>query len=288
MSLKKLLPIILTVILAVALNSCNIYNSYFGRVEVALGQIISPAEAASDGHVLWTFSNLPESSKLLGFVPNDSSIAVSFKPDVIGKYDVLLTMGTGKDATEISYFYTVVENPNGTEDGDATPPEMMSDNTADTSSPNADLKNNDSNDYFKQQGIERSYMDKLVVDGNGDSSAKATPSVKKKKSVKKEQPAKKKSIASQKKQTKKSNGIYTIQVASYPEIENAQATSKKLLDGFGIESYIQRVFIAEKDKVFYRVRVGRFNDFKKANAYAEEMRNNTKFPVWVDNLREEL
>ena len=81
---------------------------------------------------------------------------------------------------------------------------------------------------------------------------------------------------------------YTIQVSSWPSLEEAQGASQELLDKYGIDSYIQRAFFKDKDEIYYRLRIGSFKEQSAAAAYAKEIQSMTSLPVWVDFIRQEM
>ena len=81
---------------------------------------------------------------------------------------------------------------------------------------------------------------------------------------------------------------YTIQISSWPSLDEAQNASQQLLDNYGIESYIQRAFFKDRDEIFYRLRVGNFPDQSTAATYAKHVQEQTNLPVWVDFVRKEM
>jgi len=47
-------------------------------------------------------------------------------------------------------------------------------------------------------------------------------------------------------------------------------------------------FFKDKDEIYYRLRVGNFQESKDAEAYAKEIQGMTSLPVWVDFVRQEM
>ncbi|MCF6238969.1 MAG: SPOR domain-containing protein, partial [Candidatus Marinimicrobia bacterium] len=81
---------------------------------------------------------------------------------------------------------------------------------------------------------------------------------------------------------------FTIQVSSWSSLDEAREASQELQDMYGIESYIQRAFFKDKDEIYYRLRIGNFNDPAAAQSYAKEIQAMTSLPVWVDFVRQEM
>ncbi|MCF7808625.1 MAG: SPOR domain-containing protein [Candidatus Marinimicrobia bacterium] len=262
------------------LTGCGLWDSWFGREEINVGEYVTiQADTPEDGAAIrWIFSQLPDTSKLLGFLPSDSATTISFKPDVPGKYEVTLQLGMGEDVDETSYYYTadVVEDTSmlniAVPDHLATLMEVEDTTVLDTPVvPN-----------YTADGDQRRYLGKIVDPNRSKPTKKVSTPVRRK--VTKTAP----------RQLSRGNLIpraartYTIQVSSWPSLEEAQLASQELLDRYGIESYIQRAFFKDKDEIFYRLRVGNFEERSAATAYAKEIQAQTNLPIWVDYIRKEM
>lgn len=81
-------------------------------------------------------------------------------------------------------------------------------------------------------------------------------------------------------------GHFTIQVSSWNTAKKAQSVEQSL-ENFGYETYIQRVWLEDKNEVWWRVRLGDFNDVERARTVRDQLA--PRFPdVWVDNLRRDV
>lgn len=69
------------------------------------------------------------------------------------------------------------------------------------------------------------------------------------------------------------DGKYTVQIASFKKIDNAHRYVKQLKNK-GYPAFITKALI--KDSTWYRVRVGTFNDRKKACKYSKMIKNKEK------------
>lgn len=269
----------LSLLLISVLVNCDMWKAQFGREEVNVGAYITlQVETTVDGQeTRWIFAQLPDSSKLGGFLPSDTLDLVSFKPDVPGDYDIILQITLAGELEETSYFYEAML----AEDSsmvDSEIPEHLANSVYAEDTTVADTQSVVS---MTDTGAQRRYLSK-VVSPSGSSSATKSSS---------------RSYTPRKKSTSKpSRGnlipratkSYTIQVSSWPSLEAAQAASGELLENYGIESYIQRAFFKDKDEIYYRLRIGNFPEEADAKAYAKEIQSMTSLPVWVDYIRKEM
>lgn len=81
-------------------------------------------------------------------------------------------------------------------------------------------------------------------------------------------------------------GRFTIQVASKKNLDDAKRVAADLIkDGF--DAYIQKAYFEETDAVWFRVRVGSYNDRELAKKVAASVSKNMTEPAWVDFVRYE-
>lgn len=81
-------------------------------------------------------------------------------------------------------------------------------------------------------------------------------------------------------------GHYTIQVSSWKTAKQAQEVLQQLADQ-GYDAYIQRVLLEDRNKVWWRVRMGDFTDVEEARKMREDIAV-TFHGAWVDNVRKEV
>ena len=87
-------------------------------------------------------------------------------------------------------------------------------------------------------------------------------------------------------QIPKVEGKLTIQISSWPILQEAQKQVEELL-ALGFDSYIQVAYFEETGEVWYRVRVGSFTNRDAAQRAAKEISEATKLDTWVDNVRQD-
>ena len=263
------------------LVNCNMWKSQFGREEINIGEYVTlqVEEPVEDQVTQWIFTQLPDSSKLGGFLPADTLAQVSFKPDVPGEYNVVLELTVNGEVEETSYFYEAVIAEDSSLVTGTIPSHLLNaayngDTTvADTPAVSGTT----------DTGDQRKYLTKVVTPGQPKTAATRRSSAKSRRTGK--------AVSS-----KPSRGnlipraakTFTIQVSSWPSLEEAQEASLELSDKYGIDSYIQRAFFKDKDEIYYRLRIGNFQEQDAAQAYAKEVQAMTSLPVWVDFVRQEM
>ena len=80
-------------------------------------------------------------------------------------------------------------------------------------------------------------------------------------------------------------GHYTIQVSSWKTAKQAQSIRQSLVSE-GYDAYIQRVWLEDRQEVWWRVRVGDFESLQAAKNMRDALRP-TYSAAWVDNVRQE-
>ncbi len=273
--LKRALLILIVVSIIV---NCDMWNSRFGREEVNLGEYITlEVEEPVEGQKInWIFTQLPDSSKLLGFLPADTLDLVSFKPDFEGKYDVVLEVTIDGEIEQTNYYFEALMGEDNTL-VDAEIPDHIIEASKPVDTTVADTPAVSLTD----EGVQRRYLSKMK---SPDEAKKPRKSVTKRKKPKKSKPA----VTSRGNLIPLAARTYTIQVSSWPSLDEAQSASHDLQQKYGIDSYIQRAFFKDKDEIYYRLRVGNFQESKDAEAYAKEIQDMTSLPVWVDFVRQEM
>ena len=79
---------------------------------------------------------------------------------------------------------------------------------------------------------------------------------------------------------------FTIQVASKKELADAKKVVGSLIDA-GFDAYIQKAVFKETNEIWYRVRVGSYDNRNTAIAVAESLSSTRRERAWVDFVRYE-
>ena len=78
---------------------------------------------------------------------------------------------------------------------------------------------------------------------------------------------------------------FTIQITSKKILKDAQLFSQSLISQ-GYDSYIQKV-VFNSDEIWYRVRVGSYDNYNSAKTAADALSGTLGMPTWVDFVRKE-
>ena len=78
---------------------------------------------------------------------------------------------------------------------------------------------------------------------------------------------------------------FTIQITSKKMLKDAQLFSQNLI-GQGYDSYIQKV-VFNSDEIWYRVRVGSYDNYNSAKTAADALSSTLGMPTWVDFVRKD-
>ncbi len=288
---------ILAAIVFTLLGGCDLWHKYMGREDLQLGEYVT-IEAPGAAQVNWVFTAFPDSSHLTAndILPADTARTISFKPDVVGKFNIRVTTTEVNGKTgEQNYYYTV-EMPKDGEIVAGEIPEHLK----------AYLENKDTlssgnvtpGDTQNTNGM-RAYMSKVITpkayNAMGQATVNTTKTTVAVKPVKSRtrraahsSGARSPASTSRGNMVPRANKSFTLQVSSWGSLEEAQTAVKHLRDKYGLEGYIQRVFFKDTDQVFYRVRVGNYKTHTSALAAAKELKRTTRLPVWVDFVRQEM
>ena len=77
---------------------------------------------------------------------------------------------------------------------------------------------------------------------------------------------------------------YTIQVVSKKNLKDAEKTAANLIES-GYDAYIQKAYFRDTDEVWFRVRVGSYDNRETALAVGKVIASAMTTDVWVDFVR---
>ena len=79
---------------------------------------------------------------------------------------------------------------------------------------------------------------------------------------------------------------YTIQVVSKKMLKDAEQYAERLISQ-GYDAYIQKVIFEGTDEIFYRVRIGSYDNMDAAYEIAKSVSKKLGLATWVDFVRKE-
>jgi cell division protein FtsN len=272
------------------------------RGEGIIGEIIHvngelPEETESID-LFWTISSQPDASKLsmktLEFSKDKSKM--SFTPDAAGKYVFEMEIFQFGDELETQKFTYNVDSmeplvTSETED-EALAEEEDEDWLEEEYEEELEEDEDEDYDYAEEAEDDEEEMEENEdevyeedeeiegIEGTEIAAAEITPPTVAPKSTA-AKPAKKKSpryiIPYDKSR-------YTIQVVSKKNLKDAEKTAVNLIES-GYDAYIQKAYFRDTDEVWFRVRVGSYDNRETALAVGKVIASAMDTDIWVDFVR---
>ena len=283
-----------------------------GDVTVVRGKLPDDTESVD---LFWRITGQPDASKLsmkdLEF--NDDKSEMSFKPDAPGKYQFELEVFQYGDELETQKFTYTVDSIEPLV-ADASDQEELSDD-------NEDWLDEDYEDEFEDEAEEEymdeddeydfnefdseedeDYYDTDNTEANIENTNEEVEEAEEEELVPVEIATKKKAsppppvktqTTAVKPPVKKKSSRYiipfdksrfTIQVASKKNLNDAEKVAANLIES-GYDAYIQKAYFRDTDEVWFRVRVGSYDNRDTALAVGKVIADAMTTEVWVDFVR---
>ena len=236
--------------------------------------------------LFWTISSQPDASKLsmktLEFSKNKSEM--SFTPDAVGKYVFEMEIFQYGDELETQKFTYNVDSieplvASETED-EALAVEEDEDWLDEEYDEELEDEEYEDEEYDYAEEAEYDEEEDEEIEETEIAATEITPLAVEPKSTA-AKPAKKKSsryvIPFDKSR-------YTIQVASKKNLKDAEKTAANLIES-GYDAYIQKAYFRDTDEVWFRIRVGSYDNRETALAVGKVIASAMTTDVWVDFVR---
>ena len=248
-----------------------------GYVGESITIIAENPEETDDVDFSWILIDQPDGS-LLSSKDLKYKLAgqeMTFFPDYPGNYTFEVSISKfGDELSNQSFVFTIsdLEVEPETENTDDSEEEWLSE----------DMEEED--EYEEDNNVEG------ISDGGNDD-YKDIPAIQKKYTVQspkntkpvvrampvKTKPAKDAHIPAQKDR-------FTIQIISKKQLKDAQQFAKKLIIS-GYDAYIQKAYFKETEEIWYRVRIGSYDNYNSAKAVADVVSSELGMSAWVDFVR---
>ena len=227
----------------------------------------------------WSIIAQPDASNLSkkNLIFNTDNSVMTFIPDVEGNYIFQVSISQYNDELSVQSFpfnisaYLIAEDQgNG-------------DQVIEVASSSNDI------DLWLQEKIEQEEKSEI------ESPPPPSPPVKKisqkpvlKKSEPKKQPIKNTSTKKSKSGPAASSNKkrFTVQIGSKQSFNEAKAIASEFIE-IGYDAYIEKSFIKMKNKFWYRIRVGSYDNYASAVSLATTISTTKHVPTWVDNVQNE-
>ena len=242
-------------------------------------------EESQDLDFIWEWTSVPDNSQLDNskIIKDETNSTIEFIPDVAGLYSLEVSVFQYNDEISTqSFSYEVAANEivkNEEERLEPEAPEEVKDAVAEL------LVENDEPKWYESESVaevleETNQIKETPVDAVEETveqkpppPAAPVPKKKKAKLVRGD------SIPYDKER-------FTIQVASKKELADAKKVVGSLIDA-GFDAYIQKAVFKETNEIWYRVRVGSYDNRNTAIAVAESLSSTRRERAWVDFVRYE-
>lgn len=262
-----------------------------GGIEGYVGESISITadnpEKGKDVDYNWTLANQPDGSLMnsADLFASDDGQKMSFIPDYPGDYSVEVVVSQyGDDIANQTFAFSIID-PNKQEDEDEESQDEVNEEWL-----NEDLEKesdvviedeeeeSDESDYDEEveDDVDSDDQEEEVEDDNDVPVTKIITST---------------SVQAKAIQSKKGASIaaktdqFTIQITSKRILSDAQLFSQKMISK-GYDAYIQKALF-DTDKIWYRVRVGSYDNYNSAKAAADVLSEELGMATWVDFVRKE-
>ena len=266
-----------------------------GGIEGYVGESISITadnpEEGKDVDYNWTLANQPDGSLMnsTDLFASDDGQKMSFIPDYPGDYSVEVVVSQyGDDIANQTFSFSIIDPKNQEEEVE----DEESQDEVNEEWLNEDLEKesdvviedeegeSDESDYDDEveDDVDSDDQENEVSDEDDDNvpvTKNITSAGVKAKAI---QPKKGASIAAKTDQ-------FTIQITSKRMLSDAQLFSQKMISK-GYDAYIQKALF-DTDKIWYRVRVGSYDNYNSAKAAADVLSEELGMATWVDFVRKE-
>jgi len=263
-----------------------------GGIEGYVGESISITadnpEEGKDVDYNWTLANQPDGSLMnsTDLFASDDGQKMSFIPDYPGDYSVEVVVSQyGDDIANQTFSFSIIDPKNQEEEIE----DEESQDEVNEEWLNEDLEK-ESDVVIEDEEAESDYNEEVEEDVDSDDQGNEvsdedddnvpvtkniTSAGVKAKAI---QPKKGASIAAKTDQ-------FTIQITSKRMLSDAQLFSQKMISK-GYDAYIQKAFF-DTDKIWYRVRVGSYDNYNSAKDAADVLSEELGMATWVDFVRKE-
>ena len=247
-------------------------------------------EEGQDLDFIWEWTSVPNNSQMDNskIMKDETNATIEFIPDVAGLYSLEVSIFQYNDEISTqSFSYEVLANEIVEKEQED---KIKTETTEEVEDAVAELlvENNEPK-WYESESVaavveEASQTTEVPVVGLEE--PKAPPSPPSPPPATTAKPKKKKAKLIRGSSIPYDKERFTIQVASKKELDDAKKVVATLIDA-GFDAYIQKAVFKETNEIWYRVRVGSYDDRDTAVAVAESLSSTRLERAWVDFVRYE-
>ena len=240
-------------------------------------------EEGKDVDYFWTLADLPDGSLMNSgdLISSDDGQEMVFTPDYPGDYSVEVVISQyGDEISNQTFAFLIMDSSerDAVNDEDSEEPENEDWLNEEMDEEIDDEEDEDDDLYEEDEEIDDEDDDLDEDDESGNKTPVAKMTAANAVTAKASEPKKGTSIAAR-------TDRFTIQITSKKMLKDAQLFSQKLISK-GYDSYIQKV-VFKTDEIWYRVRVGSYDNYNSAKAAADDLSGELGMATWVDFVRKE-
>ena len=243
-------------------------------------------EEGKDVDYFWTLVDLPDGSLMNSgdLISSDDGQQMVFTPDYPGDYSVEVVISQyGDEISNQTFAFFIMDLSERDTAGDEESVEPENEDWLNEEMDDEiDEEMDDEIDEEEDDEIDEEEDDEIDEEEEDEESANKTPVAKMTTvnalTAKASEPSKGTSIAAR-------TDRFTIQITSKKMLKDAQLFSQKLISK-GYDAYIQKV-VFKTDEIWYRVRVGSYDNHNSAKAAADNLSGQLGMATWVDFVRKE-
>jgi len=281
---KKIYIIILSLLVLTGCSEKNLTANVGDHVTITADK----PEESQDLDFIWEWTSVPDNSQVDNskIMKDETNATIKFIPDVAGLYSLEVSIFQYNDEISTqSFSYEVLANEIVEKEQED---KIKTETTEEVEDAVAELlvENNEPKWYESESvaAVVEEASQTTVVPVVGLEEPKAPPSPPSPPPATTAKPKKKKAKLIRGSSIPYDKERFTIQVASKKELADAKKVVATLIDA-GFDAYIQKAVFKETNEIWYRVRVGSYDNRDTAVAVAESLSSTRLERAWVDFVR---
>ena len=241
-------------------------------------------EEGKDVDYFWTLADLPDGSRMNSgdLISSDEGQEMVFTPDYPGDYSVEVVISQyGDEISNQTFAFLIMDSSerDAVSEKDSEEPEnedWLNEEMDEEIDDDDENEDEDLDEEDEDIDDEEEDLDEDDESDNKTPVAKMTAA---------------NAVTAKASEQKKGTSIaartdrFTIQITSKKMLKDAQLFSQKLISK-GYDAYIQKV-VFKTDEIWYRVRVGSYDNHNSAKAAADDLSGELGMATWVDFVRKE-
>ena len=287
----------LYILFALFAISCG-SNGIEGYVSEPITITAEQPDEGMDIDYFWTLTNQPDGSLMNSgdLVSTKNGNEMTFIPDYPGEYSIQVVISDyGDEISNQIFTFAILDYSEKKIDNEIekSPEEenWLNEEIDDEEIDDEEIDDEEIDDEeIDDEEIDGEEIDGEEIDGEEIDNEEIKKIALNKKPISKNRRSLQKNIELLKKPSRESSiaartDRFTIQITSKKMLKDAQLYSRDLIEK-GYDAYIQKV-VFKSNEVFYRVRVGSYDNYDSAKIAADALSEELSMSTWVDFVRKE-